>query len=56
MGCCDRRTLTWGLAGSPRTATIFCLPCRHVYRRGVAVWQARLVLDEIEEELCKRIG
>lgn len=57
LSCCAQRSLTWGLYGSPRQwATIYCQHCRHVYRRGVAVWQARLARDEIEEAECRRTG
>jgi hypothetical protein len=57
MSCCAQRSITWGLYGSPRQwATVYCAGCRHVYRWRVPAVQAKLVRNEIEEELCKRIG
>lgn len=57
MTCCSQRQLTWGLSGNPRQwATIFCLRCRHVYRRDVPLHEAGIHRDEIEAEMAGRKG
>jgi len=57
MTCCSQRQLTWGLSGNPRQwATIFCLRCRHVYRRDVPLHEAGIQRDEIEAEMAGREG